>query len=68
MIQVNVHSRKNIVMRFMLHVRELIAEHPDVMIVNQGNCSDHRLVGALPKPSGSNSSRTRSRKASERFV
>ena len=45
MIQVNVHRRKNVVMRFMLHVGELVAQHPDVMIVNQGDGSDHRLVG-----------------------
>ena len=62
------HRGKDIVMRLVLHVRQFVAEHPDVMVVNQRDCSHDGTDPALPKPFGSSSSRTRSRNASDRFV
>ena len=47
MIEMNMHCGENVVMGFVLHVRQLVAEHPDVMVINQGDGPNDQLVRRL---------------------
>lgn len=47
-IQMDVHRRKYVVKMVVLHVRELLTQHPDVMVIDQRHRTDYVIVGLLP--------------------
>ncbi len=48
MIEMDVQSREDGVMKIMLNIGQFIAQHADVMIVYQGDGADHLAVWRLP--------------------
>jgi hypothetical protein len=47
-IEVDVECGEDLLMMLVLHIRKLLAEHADVMVIHQSNGANYLAIGRLP--------------------